>query len=129
MMNSELTIAPTTLIQDQKAELLGSQAKAVGKQLSDAERKKLKKISQDFEALFTGMMLKSMRATVAEDKLTGGGRAEETYRSLLDQEYAAAASKRGGPGSLATMVEKELLKRYGMPPQAVAGNKTSGEVK
>jgi flagellar protein FlgJ len=61
------------------------------------------------------MMLKSMRATVPEDKLTGGGKAEETYRSLLDQEYATAAAKRGGTSSIAAMVEKELLKRYAAP--------------
>ena len=56
-----------------------------------------------------------MRATVPEDTLTGGGRAEETYWSLLDQEYATAASRRGGVG-IASMVEKELLRRYEGPP-------------
>ena len=116
-MDSTLTIAPDLLMQDNKAEQLGSRAKVRGEQLTDAKRKQLKKISQDFEAMFTGMMLKSMRETVAEDKLTGGGKAEETYRYMLDQEYAAAASKRGGPNSLATMVEKELLKRYAVPSQ------------
>ncbi|MDK9716770.1 MAG: rod-binding protein [Trichlorobacter sp.] len=116
-MDSSLTISPDLLMQDNKAEQLGSRAKVRGEQLTDAKRKQLKKISQDFEAMFTGMMLKSMRETVAEDKLTGGGKAEETYRYMLDQEYAAAASKRGGPNSLATMVEKELLKRYAVLPQ------------
>ena len=114
-MDSSLTIAPDLLLQGNKAEQLGSHAKVRGEQLTDAKRKQLKKISQDFESLFTGMMLKSMRATVAEDKVTGGGRAEETYRAMLDQEYAVAASKRGGPNSLAAMVEKELLKRYAVP--------------
>jgi peptidoglycan hydrolase FlgJ len=50
-----------------------------------------------------------------QDKLTGGGNAEETYRSMLDQEYAAAASKRGGNGSIASMIENELLKTYAVP--------------
>lgn len=117
MMDSALTIAPDMLVQDKQAEQLGSRANVRGEQLTDAKRKQLKKISQDFEAMFTGMMLKSMRETVAEDKLTGGGKAEETYRYMLDQEYAAAASKRGGPNSLASMVEKELLKRYAVPTQ------------
>jgi len=111
MMNSELTIPPTTLVQDRQAEQLGARAKVVKEPLSDAKRKELKKISQDFESLFVGMMLKSMRATVQEDTVTGGGRAEQTYRELLDQEYAKAASKRGGRG-IASMVEKELLRRY-----------------
>jgi len=66
-----------------------------------------KKVAQDFEAMFVGMMLKSMRETVGKDKLTGGGHGEETFRSLLDQEYAAAAVKGGGIG-LASTIEKEL---------------------
>lgn len=114
-MDSSLTIAPELLVQDQRAEQLGSRAKVSGKQLTEAEHKKLKKIAQDFESVFTGMMLKSMRATVAEDKLTGGGKAEETYRYLLDQEYATQASRRSGANSLAAMVEKELLKQYETP--------------
>lgn len=125
MMNSELTIAPTTLLQQQQVEQLGTKSRGGSEQLTDAKRTELKKISQDFESLFVGMMLKSMRATVPEDKLTGGGRAEETFRSMLDQEYATAAARRGGIG-IATMVEKELLRRYEGTPQAVrptpAGN-------
>ncbi|MCE1227602.1 MAG: flagellar biosynthesis protein FlgJ, partial [Geobacteraceae bacterium] len=68
-MDSSLTIAPDLLMQDRKAEQLGARANTRGEQLTDAKRKQLKKISQDFEAMFTGMMLKSMRETVAEDKL------------------------------------------------------------
>jgi|APHig6443717497_1056834.scaffolds.fasta_scaffold33710_2 flagellar protein FlgJ len=115
MESSTLIKVPDLLVQDQKAEQLANRAKVTGEQLTDAKRKQLKKISQDFESLFTGMMLKSMRATVPQDKLTGGGNAEETYRSMLDQEYAAAASKRGGNGSIASMIEKELLKTYAVP--------------
>lgn len=125
MMNSDLTIAPSTLLDGQQAEKLGVKAQVGKEPLSEARRKELKKISQDFESLFVGMMLKSMRATVHEDKLTGGGRAEETFRSLLDQEYAAAASRRGGIG-IASMVEKELLRRY-EAPQQVTASKPSGE--
>jgi peptidoglycan hydrolase FlgJ len=66
-----------------------------------------KKVAQEFEAMFVGMMLKSMRETVGKEKLTGGGHGEETFRSLLDQEYATAATRNGGVG-LASMIEKEL---------------------
>jgi len=68
---------------------------------------KAKKVAQEFEAMFVGMMLKSMRETVGKDKLTGGGHGEETFRSLLDQEYATAAARAGGIG-LASSIEKEL---------------------
>jgi flagellar protein FlgJ len=78
--------------------------------LSEKQRLQAKKVSQDFEGLFVGMMLKSMRSTVKEDKMTGGGHGEETFRSMLDQEYATAAVKRGGIG-LAKQIEKEIVRQ------------------
>src|ERR1035437_7672047 len=67
-----------------------------GAGLTEKQRHQAKKVSQDFEALLVGMMMKSMRSTVGKDKLTGGGHGDEVYRSMLDQEYAAASVKRGG---------------------------------
>ncbi len=68
-----------------------------------------KKVAKDFEALFVGIMIKSMRDTVGKDSMTYGGHGEEVYRSLLDQEYAKAISDNNGLG-LAERIEKELLK-------------------
>uniref|UniRef100_C6E7J9 Rod binding protein-like protein n=1 Tax=Geobacter sp. (strain M21) TaxID=443144 RepID=C6E7J9_GEOSM len=67
----------------------------------------VRKVANEFEAMFVAMMLKSMRETVGKDSLTGGGRGEETFRSLLDQEYASTAVAGGGIG-LARTLEKEL---------------------
>jgi len=80
----------------------------------------IKKAAQDFEAIFMGMMLKSMRDTVGKDKLTGGGHGEETFRSLLDQEYAQNAAKSGGVG-LAKLIEKELTRKQPPAPAAPPG--------
>ncbi|MDY0299990.1 MAG: rod-binding protein [Trichlorobacter sp.] len=118
-METKLTVAPELMIQEQQTDQLARRTKA-GDTLTAAKRQELKKISRDFEAMFTSMMLKAMRSTVPEDKLTGGGNAEETYRYLLDQEYANIAAHRGGSGSIAAMVEKELLKRY-EPPVILSG--------
>lgn len=82
-----------------------------GAGLSDKQRAQAKKVSQDFEALFVGMMMKSMRSTVGKDKLTGGGHGEEVYRSLLDQEYATASVKRGGGLGLARIIEKDIIRQ------------------
>ena len=68
-----------------------------------------KKVAREFETLFVGMMIKTMRETVGKDSLTNGGRGEEIYSSLLDQEYARAISESHGLG-LAEKLEKELLK-------------------
>jgi Rod binding domain-containing protein len=72
----------------------------------------LKKTTQDFEALFIGMMLKSMRSTVGKDSLTGGGHGEEVYRSMLDQEYAQEAAKSGSLG-LSRGLEEQLARHIG----------------
>jgi len=79
--------------------------------LSEKQRLQAKKVSQDFEALIVGMVMKSMRETVGKDKLTGGGHGEEVYRSMLDQEYAAASVKRGGGLGLAKMIEKDIIRQ------------------
>lgn len=78
--------------------------------VSEKQRQQARKVSQDFEGLFIGMMMKSMRETVAKDKLTGGGHGEEVYRSMLDQQYVEAAVKRGGFG-LAKQIEKEIIRQ------------------
>lgn len=94
---------------------------ATAQQKSAKERAAAHKVARDFEALMIGMMLKSMRATVSEDKLTGGGHGEEMYRSLLDQEYANAAAARGGLG-LAQAIERQLVGPEPRKPQAGSGN-------
>lgn len=71
-------------------------------------RASARKVAQEFEAMFTGMIIKSMRSTAGPDKLTGGGRGEEIFSSLLDQEYAMAIARQGGMG-LGQTIEKQLL--------------------
>lgn len=93
----------------EKARQLQRQGKSAAG-LSEKQRIQAKKVSQDFEGLFVGMMMKSMRETVGKDKLTGGGHGEEVFRSLLDQEYATASVKRGGLG-LAKQIEKEIVRQ------------------
>jgi peptidoglycan hydrolase FlgJ len=78
--------------------------------LNEKQRQQAKKVGQDFEGLFIGMMVKSMHESISKDKLTGGGHGEEVYRPMLDQEYVAAAVKRGGFG-LAKQIEKEIIRQ------------------
>ena len=91
----------------EKARLLQRQVAGTA---SEKQRQQAKKVSQDFEGLFVGMMMKTMRETIAKDKLTGGGHGEDVYRSLLDQQYTEAAVKRGGFG-LAKMIEKDIIRQ------------------
>lgn len=77
-----------------------------------------KKVAREFEAMFIALMLKSMRSTAGGESATGGGRAEDTYRSLLDQEYAMAAAQGGGIG-LARSIERELARGCGVERKGV----------
>ncbi len=82
-----------------------------GEGLTEKQLQQAKKVSRDFEGLFVGMMMKSMRATVGKDKLTGGGHGEEVYRSMLDQEYANASVKKAGGLGIAKMVERDIIRQ------------------
>jgi flagellar protein FlgJ len=52
------------------------------------KEKRLKKACADFEAIFVEQLFKTMRASVPNSGLLEGGRAEEIYTSMLDQQIA-----------------------------------------
>ncbi|RNC67264.1 MAG: flagellar biosynthesis protein FlgJ [Desulfuromonadales bacterium] len=103
----QTTIPTDTLMQESEA-TRARQLAARGGAVSDRERKSARKVAQDFEAMMVGMMVKSMRETVGTDTLTGGGKGEETFRSMLDQEYATAFAAQGGLG-IAPLIEKQII--------------------
>lgn len=94
-----------------KARLLQRTSSNGAAGLTEKQRQQAKKVSQDFEALFVGMMMKSMRATVGKDTLTGGGHGDEVYRSMLDQAYADASVKQGGGLGIAKIIEKDIIRQ------------------
>jgi len=52
------------------------------------DQAEIRKLSEDFESIFLGLVLKSMRDSVQKSGLIDGGNAENIYRSMLDDEYA-----------------------------------------
>jgi flagellar protein FlgJ len=90
-----------------KAEALESktkQAKDIGK---------IRKLAEDFEAMFVEQMLKGMRTSVQKSGLIDGGNAEEIYTSMLDSEYAKTMAGQRSTG-LADLVERQLLQSMGV---------------
>ena len=75
---------------------------------AQSETEAIKKLSQEFESVFLGIVLKSMRDTVPKSELIDGGNGEAVFRSMLDTEYAKAMAKQGSAG-LSEMIEKQLL--------------------
>jgi flagellar protein FlgJ len=94
-----------------KARLLQRASSNGAAGLTEKQRQLARKVSQDFEGLLVGMMMKSMRATVGKDTLTGGGHGEDVYRSMLDQEYANASVKQGRGLGIAKIIEKDIIRQ------------------
>ena len=57
------------------------------------EKKRLREVSEDFEALMINQMLKEMRKTVNKSDLINGGMAEEIFEDMLYDEYSKEFSK------------------------------------
>lgn len=76
--------------------------------LSTRDISKAEKVSQDFEAVFLSQMLENMFSDVDIDP-TADGPGEDTYKSMLLDEYGKIISKSGGIG-VAGYVKQEMLK-------------------
>lgn len=77
---------------------LGNEMKRIGTVRQAANPEKLKEVAQDFEATFLSQMLSHMFAGIETDPLTGGGEAEDIYRSMMVDEYGKLIAKSGGIG-------------------------------
>lgn len=85
---------------------------AVDQKNTALKEDQLREVSADFESLFLSQMLNVMRGTVEESELLPGSHGEKVFRSMLDQEFAKAASKTGSLG-LGEMIYKELKPSLG----------------
>jgi flagellar protein FlgJ len=70
---------------------------------------RIRKASQDFEAMAIGQMLQPMFATVKpQGGMFGGGAAEEQWRPFLVDAYAKGMAKAGGIGLSQPVFEQML---------------------
>jgi peptidoglycan hydrolase FlgJ len=69
----------------------------------------LRNACAEMESLFINYLLQEMRATVDKSGFLGGGRAEEIFTSLLDEELSKEISASGGIG-LSSMLLEQLGK-------------------
>ncbi|MEC9408169.1 MAG: glucosaminidase domain-containing protein [Pseudomonadota bacterium] len=102
------TLNPLGATANGGVERLAGQA-AGGQQAGDAQA--LREAALQFEALFTQMMLQSMRATEFGDDLSGHGGA--MYRDMMDQAVAKDISKAGGLG-LADLMIQQFQRQAGL---------------
>src|SRR3990172_9199462 len=71
------------------------------------EEKKLRKISQEFEAIFLSFMMKSMKKSVPEGGVLPQGAGHDLYRQMFDEEIARSLATSKGIG-LADVIYREL---------------------
>jgi len=69
-------------------------------------------VAQEFEALFTNMMLKAMRRTVPEGGLVPTSMGQQIFTEMLDGEYAKMMAGKGSLG-LAEMIFREIERSEG----------------
>ena len=98
-------IASTKKAQDVVADAIAARAGGIG---SNIRKEKVKEAAQAFEAFFVGQMMEYMTAGLKADGVFGGGQAEETWRSMLNQEYGKQVAKSGRLG-IADTVMKAML--------------------
>jgi flagellar protein FlgJ len=92
---------------------------------TSTDQKKLKKAAQEFESIFVQQLLEAMDKTVdRENSLTGGGSAEDYWRSMMNEEVAKSITTRpGGSGfGLAETVYRQMAANAKMNAGADAAN-------
>jgi murein DD-endopeptidase MepM/ murein hydrolase activator NlpD len=125
----------------------GLERKIQAAQNSTGEKKKeeLKKVAQEFEAVFIANLLKVMRETIEESGLMEEGFGKSIYTEMFDQEVSLSMARRGALGisnmlyqnlsaaeeskdlkeSSQTPAEKQVVEQ----PNATASPETSSEKK
>lgn len=76
---------------------------------STASRESVRRIAQEFEALFLSEMLAPVFESVDTEGPFGGGQSEKIFRSMMVDEYGKAIAQAGGVG-IADAVQREILK-------------------
>jgi len=74
---------------------------------SEREEKRLREACKQFEGIFLGLLLKSMRKTVTKADLFGSARDEEIFSDMLDTELCERASGAQSLG-IADMLYRQL---------------------
>ena len=92
-------VSPGTLAPKMDTERLSSAAKA-------RDPKALRRACEEFEAVFTTYLLKSMRKTIPRTESADGGLAKDIYTAMMDEEVARAAAKGPGIGLAAALYQQ-----------------------
>jgi flagellar protein FlgJ len=111
--------------------LISSENRLEGKvraaQSASVEKNKseLKKVAQEFEAIFIAQLLKVMRETIEESGLMDKGFGKSIYTELFDQETSLSMARRGALG-ISDLLYRNLS-AAGTSDEIKSGQTTAGD--
>lgn len=117
MGNAAFTAGSGTAPLDQRFALDVQSVDALRRTARSAPDEAIKQVARQFEAIFMGMVLKSMREATPESGLLGG-QSTKMYQSLLDQQLAQHLSGRGLKVADALLAQL----RRSLPPSAATAD-------
>ena len=79
----------------------------------------IKKVAEEFEAIFIAQLLKIMRETIEESGMEGSGLGKSIYTELFDQEVALSMARRGALG-IGDLIYKSIADKEGVHGQDAA---------
>jgi peptidoglycan hydrolase FlgJ len=85
---------------------------------ADKEQVKLKKACEEFEAILTTYLFKSMRQTVTRAESEGRDQTQEIYEGMMDETVANQLSHQSGLG-LSKLLYQQLASRPNAPTGSV----------
>lgn len=77
------------------------------------EASRLKKVAEDFEAIFLFQVLKQMRNTIHKEEMFHGGVGEDTFTEMMDEELAKKIASRSITG-ISEMLFRQLSRQHGI---------------
>lgn len=96
------------------------------KSASSKDLESIEQVAEDFEALFISEMMKPMFEGVKPDPLFGGGKGEEIFQGLLQQEYGKLMAQTGQLG-IADVIKQELIRIQENTPDSDTKNIEGGQ--
>ncbi|HTX53417.1 MAG TPA: rod-binding protein [Candidatus Baltobacteraceae bacterium] len=76
-----------------------------------SEPDRIKAAAQELEGVFLGLLMKTMRSTVAQGGLFKATADTESYRDLFDQEVGRSLAKAGGIGLAQLILRDQALRQ------------------
>lgn len=109
--------------QEQQVSQAAARATAPAPGAPAKELAKLRQVSQDFESIFLGYMMKTMRESVPKGSLWGQSQGEQIFSEMRDDEMAKGLAKAGGIG-LAKLLEDQLKQTLATQARAAEVSKS-----